>query len=328
MDNLDISVSIIWTGADIFTKQISTVMFKKAQAVSGGGRKIIYWDNYPVNDCFHAPGVFHIGAFNQPSRVAAKDLDGIFINPMRECYANLIVYLSFDNYLGGPDKYERGAAMAGACKKLFGSEWRSYYEIYQAFSDKNSVDAAPRGYCKKFLAASDFSEMKSVVKNFDSDIAKARQPKNFYAKKFFQSIRPVTRRAAIMHRMFVKILSGRPFRQDFYASDFFPVRLHKKYLTRHFSVITDRIALLDFLGHKENGPTSDLEKKLKILNQLYFKYKDKNKLYISEKDSGLLLNVLRSIIMLERKLFIGSIDKLPPLRKIKLILRRMLINGY
>lgn len=330
-EKMDNSVSVIWTGDGIFTKQITSGMIQKVQQIVGKKRRLIYWDNYPVNDCFHALGVMHIGAFNAPKPGAEKKLKGIFINPMRECFSNFIAYLTFEKYLSdlkaGKCVYDRGKAMAAAFETLFEGEnvWQSYLRICETFANKNVADDAPKGYFKKLMSAASLKEVQKILDSINRDLASFSIPTNFFAKKFVESVKPVINRAKIFNKIFFSILCGGGWREDFFKNDSFPVVLHKKYLNVYLRIFKGRAALIYDLCRQRFTPFND---GLKMLENLHKKYKNRNKLSITRRDEKLLLETLERLISLERQYFLKCLNGLIHIKKIRAIILRSLINGY
>lgn len=347
LKGLDNSIPIIWTGDGIFTKTISAEIMKKGRKVAGKKRDIIYWDNYPVNDCPHSSGTFHIGAFNAPSSAARRELKGILMNPMRECFANLIVYLTFEAYLKNSGTFERKRALYAAFRILFSEAWEPYARLYETFSDKNIVDDESRGYYADILQA-DSADIPQIVAAMKRDLEEVALPSTSVGRLFVHTTRSVLRRARGIQGIFSAMLLDKNWEEQFLLRDTFPVTLNKKYLTRQFTVFAKRIVLADALGSKRSPiitaigemslldrfsvpkekPRTVLEKQLVNLFGIVIKYQQKNRLSITAQDTKKLFNILHALLPLERYFFLQQIEGLTATQKIQAFVRRSQINYY
>ena len=346
LKNLDISIPIVWTGDGIFTQKISSALLKKGRSVVGPERDIIYWDNYPVNDCPHPVGTFHIGAFNAPSPEAHAELKGILVNPMRECFANFIVYLTLEHYLRSPRLYDRSKAFSRACRLLLGADWQRYKSLYETFSAKNIVDDAPRGYYKRLLKKK--ASLAGIVTALGKEMKAVARPRLVEGRLFVETTSAVLKRARNMHELFSRILAKRNWEKYFLAHDSFPVTLNKKYLTRQFTVLVKRLAVADAYSGKKSPlitaitqmlssnnfstphekAQTELEKNLIGLLGIFVKYQHKNRLSITPKDTKKLSEILTALIGLEQRLFIEKTHSLSAAKKIQALVARSQINFY
>jgi len=344
---MDISIPILWTGNSIFTKTISADLMRKARHIAGKERDIIFWDNYPVNDCPHPLGTFHIGAFNTQSSEARAALAGILINPMRECYANFIAYLTFESYLKNPDVFGRDTALDAAFRTLLGGGAQPYARLYKTFSDKNIADDEPRGYYRAFLEARS-ADVARINEALGRDLAALRPPRASAGRSFVRTTKSILKRARDIHTIFSRMLLERGWERRFLSADVFPVTLDKKYLTRQFTVLLKRIALADTLNgersalisalakmRKDNHfslprqePRTPLESNLLKLLRLFMTYRVENKLNITKADTRELVRIFRALIPFERHFFVQKIRHLPAGQKIKAFIRRSLMNAY
>ncbi|TSC69441.1 MAG: hyaluronoglucosaminidase [Parcubacteria group bacterium Gr01-1014_66] len=348
LKDLDISIPIIWTGDGIFTKTISAELMKKGRGVVGKRREIIYWDNYPVNDCPHPSGTFHIGGFNAPSYAVYTQLRGIVVNPMRECFANLIAYLTLEAYLKNPRRFDRKKSLYAAFHTLLGAVWKPYANLYETFSDKNIADDKPRGYYAELLQVKSVDVAIRLIAAMKLDFEKLVTPRIAAGRSFIQTTNSVLKRGKNMHKIFSEILDGESWEGKFLLHDTFPVTLNKKYLTRQFTVLVRRVALADALRHKKSPiitslikmlledrffipevkPTSGLEKQLMKLLGIFIKYQGKNRMNITREDTKKLFSILSELLSLEQLFFLQEIQPLPPLQKIHMLIRRSQINYY
>lgn len=108
---LDPNILIFWTGpAGVFSETIDLASARGLRQVYG--RKILIWDNYPVND-----GGLRRNLFLGPYTGRAPDLGeaaaGIFLNPMYLPNANYLPLYTAGRYFRDPDYEPEAAYQAG-----------------------------------------------------------------------------------------------------------------------------------------------------------------------------------------------------------------------
>ena len=347
LKDLDTSIPIIWTGDAIFTKTISPELLRKGKSVVGKKRDIIYWDNYPVNDCPHPIGTFHIGAFNAPSYRAHSELKGILMNPMRECFANFIAYLTLEAYLRSPCAFDRKKAFYNAFRILFGTNWKQYASLYETFADKNVADDSPRGYYEQLLRT-DSAGVVNITTAIRHDLEALVPPNTLAGRSFVQTTGSILKRAKNIQEVFSRMISNKGWGELFLTYDTFPVTLNKKYLTRQFVILVKRLTLADMFNDEKSAfitavakmlirdrfsiprekPRTALEHQLVALLHIFIKYKDKNRLSITDRDAKRLSDTLHVLVPLERHFFLQKIRHLPAEQKIRAFIFRSQINFY
>ena len=67
-------------------------------------RKVLLWDNYPVND--YCRGRLNLGPLRNRRRELPNYLEGVLFNPMNEAYASSIPLATCSDYAWGPDMYD------------------------------------------------------------------------------------------------------------------------------------------------------------------------------------------------------------------------------
>lgn len=117
-ETLDADVPVMWTGTSIISKEILAADAAAYSAAistpASGPRKILVWDNFPVNDAngniFSSTGLptgfkLNMGPYKGRGADLAPVIDGIFSNPMNEAEASKIPLYTVAAYLNDPAAY-------------------------------------------------------------------------------------------------------------------------------------------------------------------------------------------------------------------------------
>ncbi|WP_163513728.1 beta-N-acetylglucosaminidase domain-containing protein [Fodinicola acaciae] len=118
-------VTFFWTGPDVISRTITAGDFSQAQN-SFGGRPLLIFDNYPVND--YASNQQHLGPLVGRDPALAQSSIGLLANEMQEEEASLISLFTVADFDWNPSAYdpqdswsrslaEFGGPAAGALRK-------------------------------------------------------------------------------------------------------------------------------------------------------------------------------------------------------------------
>jgi hypothetical protein len=130
-------VPLVWTGPDVATDSITAA---ESQAWSRRlQRRLVLWDNYPVND--FAPWRVFLGPVRgRDPRLPASTV-GILANPMNQAHASMIGLRTLSDYVERPREYDPDASLDDAVRELFGAELVSAMQpLIDAFGDYASED--------------------------------------------------------------------------------------------------------------------------------------------------------------------------------------------
>jgi hyaluronoglucosaminidase len=109
-------IAVFWTGPQICSK---TIRSEDAKAMCEAfGRKVLIWDNYPVND--YDRKRLHMNAVRNRDTGLPSYVSGILTNPMSEAEASKIAILSYGDYLWDPKGYDPDESLERALTFLFG----------------------------------------------------------------------------------------------------------------------------------------------------------------------------------------------------------------
>jgi len=168
------SLPIMWTGPGVFAARLTRADAEAFRAFAGG-RPVIVWDNFPVNDSI-APEIF-LGPYLGRDRDLAQGLDGVVLNLMSQPAAGLVAVATAASYFADPEGYdpehawEQAIADVGgrgaAALELFAAQHRGHpvlagadeavelgTRIAAAFGDGADGEAigALRGYLEQLAA--------------------------------------------------------------------------------------------------------------------------------------------------------------------------------
>ncbi len=321
-------IPVLWTGSGVYEKNLGSSTVVAAQNSIAAERPLIWWNNYPVNDCEHIPGTFHFGAFNGPPIKAFQKLDGIFVNPMREAMLNIGVLATFKQYLENPRQYNRDRALRVVCTEKFGKAGRALYRLGSSFADKNTVDAEPREYAKKILAVKTNEQLRIVYASINADQKLIEAYKKNDADSAWGSFClyiAMLLKPRIKAAMQVAQTNKAGFEKITEPLLRFPVVTEKRYLTKIYKTIMDRQRMISAW---QNFGNVALLNAISNLGILYGKYNGKNRLSISSSDEAMLRKNIKITIRKQKELLVKYCLVADKIKKIKTLIRWWNMNGY
>jgi hyaluronoglucosaminidase len=137
---LPTDVDLMWTGPTVCSPVI-TADDARAWRDAVGGRPLILWDNYPVNDAVMEREL-HLGPYLGRDPALAETLDGVLCNPMVQARASLVPLLTAAEFLTAPGSYDSGAAWARAIAEVGGGRADALRALARACADGPLMAAA------------------------------------------------------------------------------------------------------------------------------------------------------------------------------------------
>lgn len=108
------SVDIFWTGNSVCSK---TIVTKDIQQITAQlGRKVLLWDNYPVNDGAQRSNFLYLSKLANRDHGLEHHVSGHFCNPMNQGQLSLMALL------GLPALYEQPAPDADWLQRVYGNQ--------------------------------------------------------------------------------------------------------------------------------------------------------------------------------------------------------------
>jgi hyaluronoglucosaminidase len=122
-ETLDADIPVMWTGTHVVSPEIlaseAAAYSAAISTAASGPRKLLVWDNFPVNDyngnIFSSTGLptnfkLNVGPYKGRRADLAAVIDGILANPMNEAEASKIPLYSVAAYLNDPTAFTSAAA--------------------------------------------------------------------------------------------------------------------------------------------------------------------------------------------------------------------------
>jgi hyaluronoglucosaminidase len=101
---LPADVDVMWTGPTVCSPELRAADARGwTQAL--GDRRVIVWDNYPVNDALMT-GSLHLGPYQGRDAELAGVVGGVLCNPMIQARASQIALATAMEFLNEPDGYD------------------------------------------------------------------------------------------------------------------------------------------------------------------------------------------------------------------------------
>lgn len=152
-NNLNPEINIMWTGKEVCSEVLGTENTKKIS--DAFKRKVIFWDNYPVNDSLMV-GEMHVGAYEGRSPELYGYSDGIILNPMNQAYASMISIADASNYMKDPTKYDSTISLQNTLKELF----PDIHESFEKFVHYN---------LKSPIHRKNYDKLKELTEKFENE---------------------------------------------------------------------------------------------------------------------------------------------------------------
>jgi len=132
-------VDVMWTGPTVCSPELRAADARRWTRALGD-RRVIVWDNYPVNDALMT-GSLHLGPYRGREPDLVGVVSGVLCNPMTQARASQIALGTAMDFLSDPDGYDSDASWARAIGDVGGNRAASLGALARACSD--SPIAAP-----------------------------------------------------------------------------------------------------------------------------------------------------------------------------------------
>ena len=162
--NLPESVACLWTGPSVVSKTITLTHVRKvAQRIK---RRLILWDNYPVNDLAMSMEM-HLSPLTGRAPRLPEDVYGYLNNPLLQETLSFIPLATCFDYAAAPSAYDPEKSWAAVIKERFGDEaldhWRAIREFCERVNKSKNKEKPLRLPPKKRSALS--AAHRYVMKN-------------------------------------------------------------------------------------------------------------------------------------------------------------------
>ena len=159
-EHLPVSTACFWTGDRVVSRAITS---RHAQKIVRriGGRPLLLWDNYPVNDLSMA-GELHIGPLQGRDPKLPDVVYGYLNNPLLQEELSFLPLATCFDYAAAPGAYGAEKSWARAVKKLYGANALPHWRTLRRFTEIGRAgERATRGPAlrrerRRFAAALDY----------------------------------------------------------------------------------------------------------------------------------------------------------------------------
>lgn len=134
---IDPRVQVMWTGIGVIPRQITVANARTAAATFG--RKVLLWDNYPVNDFDASEGRLLVGPYAKRQPGLHTQLTGDVVNPMNQAAASKIVETGAADFSWNDDAFDPQRAWRAAAQYVSGDRFTPTHPGLG--SDPAAVDA-------------------------------------------------------------------------------------------------------------------------------------------------------------------------------------------
>ncbi|MFC9692477.1 beta-N-acetylglucosaminidase domain-containing protein [Kribbella sp. NPDC056951] len=163
-------VDIFWTGREVVSPTITTDDAAAASAAFGG-RKLLIFDNYPVND--YTPTAQHLGPLVGRDAGLPQYATGFLINEMQEAEPSLIALGTAAEYAWNPTAYQPQAAWQRILTELGGpaaDALRRYAEVHtgSVLTADSSAPLTPhvRAFIEAYRAGRDLTAPAAALTDY------------------------------------------------------------------------------------------------------------------------------------------------------------------
>lgn len=307
--NLNKDIKLFWTGNEIFSKEKTIENIDRAKKISRSDN-IVIWDNYPVNDAEQNLGCFNLNGFYPIDNKTLEKVEGVFINPMREPFANLPFYITFSDWIEQRNKYTREDSFSKALNSL-GIE-QDCSRIIKLFRSYNNFDDET-----SLISLSEFNLLSKDYKSND----------NQYSQLFLNSISQIFKDYQNLLDLVSKIKKGEEITIKLFSKfDWFPTKTNvPRYFNEIVQIVEKRMSLLD-----PSNDNSVYFKVSRFRNQMNSKYKGKSRLNITKNDEKIILELIFQIIKEEQRLFVEFLNSksISLEQKFKIFFERRAVNRF
>lgn len=136
-EQLDPRVEVMWTGDGVIPGDITVANARRATEV--WGRKVLLWDNYPVNDFDATAGMLMLGPYAERERGLDEYLSGLVVNPMNQAAASKVAEIGAAGFAWSGKDFDPQRAWRAAAEYLAGDRFAG--DEQQLRPDPTTVEA-------------------------------------------------------------------------------------------------------------------------------------------------------------------------------------------
>ncbi len=146
-------VDVMWTGPTVCSPEL------RANDARGwtealGDRRVIVWDNYPVNDALMTASL-HLGPYQGREADLVDVVGGVLCNPMTQAHASQIALATAMDFLGDPDGYDSTTAWDRALGEIGGDRAGPLAVLARACADSPIAEPSTLDLARRVAALDD-----------------------------------------------------------------------------------------------------------------------------------------------------------------------------
>ena len=126
-------VDVMWTGPTVCSPELRAAD-ARGWTKALGDRRVIVWDNYPVNDALMTASL-HLGPYVGRDADLADVVGGVLCNPMTQARASKIALATAMDFLRDPDGYDAASSWSRAISDVGGERARPLAVLARACAD-------------------------------------------------------------------------------------------------------------------------------------------------------------------------------------------------
>jgi hyaluronoglucosaminidase len=115
-ERLDPVVEVMWTGRHVVPAEVTSA--EATQAAERFGRRLLLWDNYPVNDYPRTAGRLLLAPYARRSTDLDQHLTGVIANPMNQAAASKVALVGVADFTWHTPAYDPARAHRAAARHL------------------------------------------------------------------------------------------------------------------------------------------------------------------------------------------------------------------
>ncbi len=174
--NIPKDVRLFWTGPEICSRILTCR--ECSDFIEATGRKPLFWDNYPVNDCEMFQEM-HLGAIRGRDKELYKFCDGLISNVMEYAECSKIPLMTIADYLWNPVFYDPDSSLENAHREILGEKAESFKYIadHLQFSclNRNGGSVLMSDVLSKISFLLSTGEKERAIEEFSEYIEKNKQ---------------------------------------------------------------------------------------------------------------------------------------------------------
>ncbi len=125
--NISPLICVFWTGKDICSRELTT--YDALKFYENTHHKVLYWDNYPVNDCSMF-NEMHISPIINRDSDLWKYSEGIIANCMEYAECSKIPLITIADYLWDSENYNPQKSWEDAINQVVGKEYGEFFIVF------------------------------------------------------------------------------------------------------------------------------------------------------------------------------------------------------